>query len=124
MRRLITSILLLVTLLVPASVSAYSPLGNACTSGTNTASACSNTSGASDPIGGTNGLLKKASLIVASIAGIAAVIIIIISGIQFATSGGDPQKAARARTTLIGAIIGLVIIVVAQGILVFVLSKL
>ena len=40
---------------------------------------------------------------------ILAVIFIIIGGYKFITSGGDPGKAASARSTLIYAIIGLIL---------------
>lgn len=60
---------------------------------------------------------------VAIIAGISAVIMIILSGFRYVTSGGDTQKIASAKNTLIGAIVGLVIIVVARGIIVLVLKS-
>lgn len=43
-------------------------------------------------------------------AGIVAVILIIISGIKFLTSGGDPKQVEGARHTLTYAIIGLIVI--------------
>ena len=51
------------------------------------------------------------------IAGFVTVIIIIVSGIQFVTSGGNPEAAAAARGRLTFAIIGFVIIVLAYAIL-------
>ena len=51
------------------------------------------------------------------IAGFVTVIIIVISGIQFVTSGGNPEAAAAARVRLTFAIIGFVIIVLACAIL-------
>ncbi|MEJ0072789.1 MAG: TrbC/VirB2 family protein [Candidatus Saccharibacteria bacterium] len=94
------------------------PLACACTAGANSSAAC-NTSDA-DPV---NGTLKKVSLIIATIAGIAAVIIIIIAGLQFITSGGDAQKVAGARNAILGSVIGIVIIVSAESIILFVVSK-
>ncbi|HYG84364.1 MAG TPA: hypothetical protein VD907_05835 [Verrucomicrobiae bacterium] len=43
------------------------------------------------------------------IVGIIAVIMIIIGGYQYTTSNGDPAGAARARKTIIYAIVGMVI---------------
>lgn len=51
------------------------------------------------------------------IAGFVTVIIIIVSGIQFVTSGGNPEAVAAARGRLTFAIIGFVIIVLAYAIL-------
>lgn len=64
------------------------------------------------------GLLITAILpIVLSIAGFIAAIFIIISGIQFISSGGNPEAAAQARGRLIYAIIGFVIIILSFVIL-------
>lgn len=46
-------------------------------------------------------------------AGAIAVIIIIISGIRFILSGGDPKKVSTAKRSLTFAILGLIIIVFA-----------
>lgn len=55
--------------------------------------------------------------VVLPIAGFITVIVIIISGIQFVTSGGNPEAAAAARGRLTYAIIGFVIIILAFAIL-------
>jgi len=55
--------------------------------------------------------------IILGIAGFVTVIIIVISGIQFVTSGGNPEAAAAARGRLTFAIIGFVIIILAFAIL-------
>ncbi len=52
-----------------------------------------------------------------------AVIMIIIQGIKFATSQGDPQKAADARKSIIYAIIGLAIALSAEIIVRFVINR-
>jgi hypothetical protein len=56
--------------------------------------------------------------------GIVAVIMIIVSGFRYITSGGDSSKTASAKNTLIYAIIGLVIVALAQVIVKFVLDRL
>jgi len=57
------------------------------------------------------------------IVGIVAIIMIIIAGFKFLTSQGDANATASARTTIIYAIIGLVIVAMAQIIVKFVLNK-
>ena len=60
------------------------------------------------------------SIVLPLILGIAAfitVIVIILSGIQFITSGGNPEAAAAARGRLTFALIGLVLIILAFAIL-------
>lgn len=76
-----------------------------------------------NPLTGTDGTLYKVSMIMAIIAGIAAVVMIIVSGIRYLTSGGDAQKVSSAKSSLIGAIVGLVIIVLAQTIITFVVKR-
>lgn len=56
------------------------------------------------------------------IAGALAVIFIIISGIQYVTSAGSPQKAAKARLTLLYAVLGLIIAVLARTLINFVIK--
>lgn len=55
--------------------------------------------------------------------GIVTVIAVIIGGVMYTTSTGDPQKTTRARNTIIYALIGLVVAVVSQLIILFVLDR-
>jgi hypothetical protein len=57
------------------------------------------------------------------VAGVAAVIMIIISGLKFITANGDAGNVASARTTLIYALVGLVVVALAQFIVHFVLGR-
>lgn len=61
--------------------------------------------------------------IVFGIAGALALLIIIISGVRYILSGGDPQKAAKAREGIIYALVGLVVAISAETIVVFVVGK-
>ncbi len=124
MKRFILAVTTLVCLFAPATALAYNPLSNACGAGNsvNTSAAC--TAGTDNPIVGQNGILKKASLILSFIAGVMAVIIIMVSGFSYVTSGGDAKKAESARNGIVGAAVGLVIIAGAETIVLFVVSKL
>jgi hypothetical protein len=51
--------------------------------------------------------------------GIISVIMIIAGGIMYATSNGDEQKVARAKKFIIGAIVGLVVAVLATAATIF-----
>ncbi len=55
--------------------------------------------------------------------GVISVIMIIIQGLKFVTSNGDATKAASARNGIIYAIVGLVVVVLAQVIVNFVLGN-
>lgn len=72
---------------------------------------------------GINGMIKATLQILSLVVGIAAVIMIILSGFKYITSGGDASKIASAKNTLIYAIVGLVVVALAQTIVYFVLGK-
>ena len=56
--------------------------------------------------------------------GIIAVIMLIIGGIRYVTSGGDAKKVTDAKNTVLYAIIGLIISFLAFAIVNFVISAL
>jgi hypothetical protein len=61
-------------------------------------------------------------IFIATLAAIA-VLIIIISSLNFVASSSDPQKVAKARSAIIYALAGLVIAISAEAIVTFVLGK-
>ena len=76
-----------------------------------------------DPLTGADGLIVNIAEIVSFVAGAAAIIMLIYAGIQYITSGGDPGNAKNARNTLLYALIGVAIVILAR-ILVIYLVKL
>lgn len=56
------------------------------------------------------------------VAGVIAVIIIVIGGLRFATSEGDPAAANKAKNAIIYALVGLVLAILAYAIVNFVLN--
>jgi|SRR3989344_2522164 len=59
----------------------------------------------------------KVVTILTGISGAIAIILIILAGIKFVTSGGDPKKLASAQATITYAIIGIAVTVLAFVIL-------
>ncbi len=57
------------------------------------------------------------------VAGILAVVMIIVSGVQMTTSAGDPGKVAKAKNTMVYSIVGLIIAILAFAIVNFVINK-
>lgn len=57
------------------------------------------------------------------VVGVVSVIMIIIGGLKYITSGGDSGNVSGAKNTILYAIIGLVIVALAQVIVKFVLGK-
>ena len=73
---------------------------------------------------GDNGVFKQVTNTILYIVGIIAVIMLIIGGIRYVTSGGDAKKVTDAKNTVLYAIIGLVIAFLAFAIVNFVISAL
>jgi hypothetical protein len=70
-----------------------------------------------------SGVIKNFVNILSIIVGIVAVIMVIIGGFKYITSGGDSGSITSAKHTIIYAIVGLIIVALAQTIVRFVLSK-
>ena len=70
-----------------------------------------------------NALLTKIINIFSAIVGVIAVIMIIVGGLRYITSGGDSQHVSTAKNTIIYALVGLVVVALAQLIVHFVLNQ-
>lgn len=89
--------------------------------GDRSSNTCDSTTG-----NGTEGLGKIARQVTnlfSIIVGAIAIIMIIYGGFRYITSGGDSGKVGNAKNTLIYAIIGLIIVALAQLIVRFVLTQ-
>lgn len=75
------------------------------------------------PSGSLNTTIKDIVNLLSALVGVVAVIMIIIAGLRFVTSAGSPEAAKSARGTILYAIIGLVVVALAQLIVHFVLDK-
>ena len=71
-----------------------------------------------------NSIVKTALNILSVVVGVASVIMIILAGFKFVTSSGAPEKVSSARNTILYAVIGLVIVGLAQIIVYFVINQL
>ena len=70
-----------------------------------------------------NNIIKVVINVFSTVVGVVAVIMIILAGFKYITSSGDSGKITSAKNTLIYALIGLVIVALAQTIVKFTLSK-
>jgi hypothetical protein len=127
--------ILAVPLLVPVAVSAATDnsIANQLCSGSNAGSSpidisptsngadCS--SGANDTGNSVSNILKLIINVFSLIVGFVAVIMIIIGGVKYITSGGDSGNISGAKNTIVYAIVGLIIVALAQVIVHFVLAQ-
>jgi hypothetical protein len=73
--------------------------------------------------GGLQGIASKVVNFLSVIVGVVAVIMIIVGGFRYITSGGESSNVSGAKNTLIYAIVGLIIVALAQFIVHFVLGQ-
>ena len=74
-----------------------------------------------------NNLMETVNTIINVIIGVigfVAVVVIILGGVQYTTSAGDPGKVKKAKDTILYGIIGLVVALLAFAIVNFVLTSL
>jgi drug/metabolite transporter (DMT)-like permease len=76
-----------------------------------------------NPFTGPNGTLQKVTNIISYLTGIAAVIMLVIGGLMYVLSNGDSSKISAAKTTVIYALVGLVVIVFARAIILFFINR-
>jgi cytochrome bd-type quinol oxidase subunit 2 len=120
------------TAAIPATVMAVDCTGGtAVTPGQTNACLCSgsnidlsgNTQGCDTGSTGIGKLIRTIINVLSVIIGAIAVIMIIIGGFRYIVSAGNPEQAKNARNTILYAIIGLVIVALAQIIVHFVLNN-
>lgn len=104
---------------IPIATAAASPQSTVC----NTLGAGSNCG--STPSNGVdvNGAVTAVVNILSSVVGVIAVIMIIIAGIRFMTANGNSTSIANARSTMIYALVGLIVVAFAQVIVNYVLHR-
>lgn len=118
MKHLFTSVIIVIGLLVPISLTAL-PVYAACSNDAQgqVLSGFSNCSDNGQK--GVGNLITAIISILSWVVGIAAVIVIILSALKYITSGGDSNKTGEAKKTLIYALVGLLIAALAQFIIYF-----
>ena len=124
---LIISVLALSVFALPAFASAQDQIrGGLCQGAKNLKfGAADNTAGcdATANEGGLNALITKIVNIISVLVAIIAVIMIIVGGFKYIASGGDSSKVTGAKNTILYAIIGLIVVALAQFIVKFVLNQ-
>ena len=75
------------------------------------------------PTSSANQVLNSSLNVVYFVAGVVAVVAIILAGFKYATAAGDSAAIAKAKNTILYAVIGLVVIILAFAITWFVIGK-
>ncbi|HSX33045.1 MAG TPA: hypothetical protein VLF91_01785 [Candidatus Saccharimonadales bacterium] len=98
---------------------AYNPFQQACNTASHSGSPASSspacTTTGTNPLTGKDGILYRTSRILGLVAGIGAVFMVLVGSIRYITAGGDANKAREARSVITGALIGLLLIALAEA---------
>jgi cytochrome bd-type quinol oxidase subunit 2 len=70
-----------------------------------------------------NDLTRSVINLLSAVVGVIAVIMIIVGGLRYITSGGNDTSVTSAKNTILYAVIGLIIVALAQVLVRFTLSK-
>lgn len=115
------------SLVATPGAAAFDLFGGAC-EGNSNATVCEdasrNQTQSNNSLYGPGSIVATIVNILTIIIGVAAVIVIIVAGIQYMLSTGDPTKVNNAKNAILYAIAGLVVAVLAQVIVRFVVSRL
>lgn len=106
----------------PAAV-AFNPVETSCEGPAADSPVCRDAANTQDPVSGSDGIIAKIANILAFVAGVIGVIIIIIAGITMMTSQGDPGKVKSSRDTIIYTAVGIIVIVMARAIVLFIVNE-
>jgi hypothetical protein len=100
-----------------------SPAYAACSTPAQCAQAGVDASGGSKSKADVGDLIKKIVNIMLFILGAIAVIMVVLGGIKYTLSGGDSSAVSSAKNTILYAIVGLVVAIMAYAIVNFVLNS-
>lgn len=126
---LVASIATLTTALVmvPAVAMAAPDINDGLCQGANlqvsSDSACDATASAEAGTSAVNDIITLVINLFSIVVGVVSVIMIIVGGLKYITSGGDSGNVTGAKNTILYAIIGLVVVALAQLIVKFILGK-
>ncbi len=136
LKKLLTTASLATLLLAPATMSVATVYaatddvsgGIACGVDLSTSGVTAGTSTCTQPDvtaagGRVDQIIKLVINVFSLIVGVVSVIMIIIGGLKYITSGGDSGNITGAKNTILYAIIGLVVVALAQVVVKFVLAK-
>ncbi len=123
---LATAMLIAIPVAVPVVAHAAANIQGCLAGGTNLDAG----TGTNCPTGGVSGGTTKVNTLItdivnifSAVVGIVSVIMIIFGGFKYITSGGDTGNVSSAKNTIVYAVIGLVVVAMAQFIVQFVLNK-
>ena len=119
--KILTAGMLMVGLLGVFTPAVFAANGiNICSNGNENSVYCKNKNTGETQV---NGIIKTIVEVLLTAVGAISIIMIVIGGIMFALSSGDAKKAAKARNTVLYAVVGLAVSLFASAIVNFVFNR-
>ena len=113
-----------ISLAVPATAGAACQSGRAeVDTGLTGGADCAKGAGQQTDLFGANGVFKTITNVLLYIIGAVAVIMLIIGGIRYVTSGGDSGAVTSAKNTILYAVVGIVVAILAYAVVNFVIGS-
>jgi hypothetical protein len=124
----VASFAFLAAFVFAATAPAHAQIFNDACARTPSATVCKeqskNQTKADNSIYGKNGVIMKATNILAIIVGATATVVIMVSGLRYIFSSGDSGSISSAKRGIIYALVGIVIALAGRSIIAFILNKL
>lgn len=118
------AVMLGIGMAVPAVASAVAgTCDSSVSSGLKGGAACAQGTGQSSDLFGSSGVFKTITNVLLYIIGAIAVIMLIIGGIRYITSGGDSAQVTNAKNTILYAVVGIIIAILAYAVVNFVIGS-
>ena len=117
------SILFVFTAPAFAATDVFSPACDQYGGSSTGSAACQTKVTNTDSFVGSDGIITKATELIALVTGLAAVLTLIIGGFMYIVAQGDSSKLNTAKSTITYALVGAVVAAIAQGLVTFVISK-
>jgi len=90
----------------------------------NLSNVCGDSGSCGLPTTHTDSAIQNVLTIVFGVVGALALLMIVMGGLRYITADGSPEKAAKARDSVIYALVGLTIALIAEAIVNFVINRL
>lgn len=125
MKNILLAISVIISAIFMVSPAIASPeLIQGCSGAASASAVCKDQGRTDNPLFGKTGIITSATRLLAVVTGVLSVFYIIISGLRYVNSSGDPSKTKSARDGIIYACVGIAITMVAGSVVQFILIRL
>lgn len=119
----LTPLLLVVSMSGTASAAVSDPFQEICKTNPSSSVCGADTQASKQPLFGANSIWTKVINTILIVIGSISVIMVIVGGVRYVVSAGDPKGVNSAKDTILYAIVGIIVSIMAGAIVNFVLAR-